>query len=74
MIRELESASPFARPLGVEAGQRGADQYEEEARCSAHCDFRFRPQLTFNLLSDTVLLPTADCSIGTFQEGPVLLN
>jgi hypothetical protein len=27
MIRELESASPFARPLGVEAGQRGAKEH-----------------------------------------------
>jgi hypothetical protein len=73
MIRELESASPFARPLGVEAGQRGADQYEEEARCSAHCDLSLGAQFAFNFLLNPVLLPTTNRSIGTSQK-PIFVS
>jgi hypothetical protein len=68
MIRDLESASPFACPLCVEAGQGGADQHEEEARCSVDCAFRFRAQLTFNFLLNPLLLPTADRRICAAQQ------
>jgi hypothetical protein len=74
IIRKFESRAPFTCPLCVETGQRGADQHQEEICPSADCDLSLGAQFAFNFLLIPIVLPTADCSIGTFQEGVLVTS